>query len=197
MNALSLIQKQGFSKNEFILTDETLSVKQFTITEHKEQVLKLEHIGHRTMLEKDTSFIRIGLILFMGLSALLFVVANVADHSNHVDTWLWIAISMVYAWFSMVIYLSPLNNKLCLVNGTEELVLLTDKPSEKEVREFVDEIIKRSKKVLVRKYSPDSDLPESVMISQFNCLLENGVVDHEEFMAMKAKYFFYRQPSDE
>lgn len=192
MNALSLIQKQAFIRNEFILMDETLSVKQFTINEYKEQVINLECIGHKTMIEKDTSYMRIGLILFMGLSALSFVVANVVDHSHHVDTWLWIAISMVYAWFSMVVYLSPLNNKLCLVNGTKDLVLLTDQPSEKEVREFVDEIFKRSKKVLLRKYSPDPDLPEEFTISHLNWLLEIGVIDNKEFNEMKANYYLNR-----
>ena len=193
MNALTLIQKQGFIRNEFILMDETLSVKQFTITEHKELVINLEHIGHKTMIEKDTSFMRKALFLSMGLFSLLLVVVNAADHSMHLATWKWILWSSITAWFAIIVYLIPTKNKLCLVNGTEELALLTDKPSEKEVREFVDEIIKRSKKVLVRKYSPEPDLPESTMLSQLNRLLGSRVIDQEEFNVLKANYYFYKE----
>ena len=157
MNDLKLIQKQGFSRYEFVLMDESLIVKQFTISQNKEWVVKLEHIGHETIIEKDTSYMRTGLSLFIGLSSILFVIGNAADHSKHLSAWLWITLSMIYAWFATVVILSPLNNKLLLVHGTEDLEFMSDKPSEKEVREFVDEIIKRSNQVLLRKYGMDSD----------------------------------------
>lgn len=189
MNALKLIQKQGFIGYEFLLLDDTLSVKQVTITEKKEWLIKLDNIGYKTKIEKDTSYMKIGLFIFMGLFALLFVIGNAADHSSHLKTWWWITISIIYAWFAMTVYLSPLNNKLMLVNGSEDLVFLTDKPSEKEVREFVNEIIRRSKKVLLRKYSPDPDLPEKLIISQLNWLLDIGVIDNEAFDVLKVNYY--------
>ena len=189
MNALKLIQKQGFTRYEFLLLDDTLSVKQFTVTENKEWVVKLDNVGYKTQIEKDTSYMKIGLYISMGLFALLFVIGNAATHSNHLKTGWWITISIIYAWFAMTVFLSPLNNKLMLVNGSEDLVFLTDKPSEKEVREFVDEIIQRSKKVLLRKYGNDPDLPENLMISQLNWLLDMGVIDNETFDVLKANYY--------
>jgi len=189
MNALKLIQKQGFTRYEFLLLDDTLSVKQSTITENKEWVVKLDNVGYKTQIEKDTSYMKTGLFISMGLFAFLFVIGNVADHSSHLKTGWWITISIIYAWFAMTVFLSPLNNKLMLVNGSEDLVFLTDKPSEKEVREFVDEIILRSKKVLLRKYGTDPDLPEQLMISQLNWLLDMGVIDNEAFDVLKANYY--------
>jgi len=189
MNALKLIQKQGFTCYEFLLLDDTLSVRQATITENKEWVVKLDNIGYKTKIEKDTSYMKPGLYISMGLFALLFVIGNAATHSNHIKTGWWITISIIYAWFAMTVFLSPLNNKLMLVNGSEDLVFLTDKPSEKEVREFVDEIILRSKKVLLRKYGSDPDLPEQLMISQLNWLLDIGVIDNEAFDVLKANYY--------
>lgn len=157
MNDLKLIQKQGFSRYEFILMDESLIVKQFTISQNKEWAVKLENLGHEIIIEKDTSYMKIGISLFIGLSSILFVIGNAADHSKHLNAWLWITLSMIYAWFATVVILSPLNNKLLLVRGAEDLEFMSDKPSEKEVREFVDEIIKRSNEVLLRKYGIDPD----------------------------------------
>ncbi len=155
MDTLIFTQKQGFTRNEFVLTDNTLSIKQFTISENKEWTVRLEDIGHITRLEKDTSYMKQGLYISIGLFSILFVIGNVADHSKAVSTWVWILLSMIWAWFAAVVYLSPLNNKLLLGNGSEAVEFLSDKPSEKEVRDFVDEIIKRSSTAIQRKYGDD------------------------------------------
>lgn len=192
MDTLTLLQKQGYTRNEFHLMDETLSVRQFTITEHKEWVVRLENIGHQIVLEKDTSFMKIFLILFLGLSSFLWAGMNAYDHSNHMAIWVWMPLTIFNLWIVVAIHLSPLTNELRLGNESEGLVFLTDKPSEKEVREFVEEIIHRSKKILLKKYSPDPDLPEELTISNLNWLLEIEVIDNKIFNEMKANYYLKR-----
>lgn len=155
---IKLIQKQGYSHYEFLLTEETLSIKQYTISEHKEWTVRLEDIGHTTMIEKDTSHMKPGIFISIGLFSILFVIGNVADHSDHMPTWGWILLSMIYAWFATVVYLSPLNNKLLLGNGSNAVEFLSDKPSKSEVQDFVNEIIKRSKIVIKRKYGTEIDV---------------------------------------
>jgi len=192
MNALKLIQKQGFTSYEFLLLDDTIAVRQVTITEHKEWVVKLDHLGYETVLKKEASLIRKLVAIFLGLCSLLYVlivILNNADHSNHMDTWSRIALCMINFWLATTMFFTPITNELRLVGDSEELVFLSDKPSEKEVREFVDEIIKRSKKVLLRKYSNDPDLPENLMIAQLNWLLDSGVIDNAAFDVLKANYF--------
>lgn len=157
MNTLKFIQKQGFTRNEFILSDDTLSVKQFTVSENKEWIVRLEDIGHQTTVEKDTSYMKQGIYISLGLFSLLFVIGNVADHSNHMKTWVWILLSTIWTWFAAVVYLSPLNNKLLLGNGSGVVEFLSDQPSEKEVQDFVNEIIQRSSLVIRRKYGTEVD----------------------------------------
>lgn len=157
MGVLKFNQKQGFSRNEFILTDETLSVKQFTISENKAWNVRLEDIGHNITVEKDTSYTKHILYISLGLFSVLFVIGNAADHSEHIDTWIWILVSMVYVWFVTIVYLSPVNNKLLLGSGPGAIEFMSDKPSEKEVLDFVHEIIKRSSLVLQRKYGIITD----------------------------------------
>ena len=189
MNTLKLIQKQGFTCYEFLLMDDTIAVRQVTITEHKEWVVKLDQLGYEIVIEKEASLLRDLVAIFLGLCSMLIVIVNAADHSNHVNIWLCMALCMSNFWLATAMYFTPTTNELHLVGGAEKLVFLSDKPSEKEVREFVDEIIKRSKKVLLRKYGSDPDLPENVMISQLNWLLDSGVIDNEAFDVLKANYF--------
>lgn len=157
MDTLKFAQKQGFSRNEFILSDHTLNIKQFTISENKEWTVRLEDIGHKTSVEKDTSYMKKGLYISIGLFSVLFVIGNVADHSKAISTWVWILMSMVWAWFATVVYLSPLNNKLILGNAANAIEFISDQPSEKDVQNFVEEIINRSTLVIQRKYSADFD----------------------------------------
>lgn len=194
MKVLKLIQKQGFTRYDFLLMDDTLSVKQYTITGNKEWVVNLDHLGFKTILEKEASLIRKLVSLFLGLCSFIIIITNVADHSNHMNIWFWIALSTINIWLATAMYFTPVTNELRLVGGLEELVFLSDKPSEKEVREFVNEIIRRSKKVLLKKYRIDPDLPENIMISQLSWLFEFGIIDNEEFNNLKANYYSYKKP---
>ena len=156
METLKFNQKQGYSRNEFILTDDTLFIKQFTISEIKEWKVRLEDIVHKTRVDKDTSYMKQVIYLSIGLFSVLFVIGNAADHSSHMKTWVWILLSIIWAWFATAVFLSPKNNKLLLGIGPEQIEFLSDRPSEKEVRDFVDEIIKRSSLVIQRKYGTDT-----------------------------------------
>jgi hypothetical protein len=190
MNTLRLFQKQGFTRYEYILMADTIFVKQFTIKGYKDWVVNVETLGYKTIIEKDTSFMRIGFSFSSGLFSFFFVAVNAYDHSNNMKTWLWIAIGMLYALIAIALYLYPTKNQLLLVNGTNNLEFLSDKPSEKDVHEFVDEIIRRSKEVLLRKYGNiDPDLPENLIISQLKWLLDRGVIDYEEFNIRRANYY--------
>lgn len=197
MNYLRLIQKQGFNRYDFLLTEDTLSVKQFTISEKKEWLVKLDRLGNKTSLEKEASLIRKLVSIFLGLCSLLIVIGNVMDHSNHMNIWIWIALSTSNFWLATAMYFTPVTNELRLVSGIEELVFLSDKPLESDVQKFVQEIIKRSQKVLLRKYYVDADLPENIMIDQLSWLLEKGVIDSGEFSEMKKKYYSLKQPRGE
>jgi hypothetical protein len=194
MNVLKLNQKQGFNHYEYILTDKFLSVKQSSLLVNKSYVVALENLGHKRIKKKDSGIMKISVSLFLLLSSFFFITINAYDHSKHMSTWLWMAIGILYGWLSTLMLLSPQDNELRLTNGNEDLVLLTDKPSEKEVNEFVDEIIKRSRDVILKKYGTvDADLPEKLMISHLNWLLQIGVIDNDEFNKKRAQYFTLKQ----
>lgn len=157
MKTLKLIQEQGFTRYEFTLTEERLFIRQSTVSEEKEWSVRVEDIGYRSVIEKDTSRMKQILYISMGLFAIVLVIANILDHSAHMKTWVWMLLGCVYAWFATVVFLSPLNNKLLLTGGTEEVEFLSDKPSKKEVHSFVEEVVERSKKRIFKKYGPGNN----------------------------------------
>jgi hypothetical protein len=110
------------------------------------------------------------------------------------NIWFWIALSTVNFWMATAMFFTPVINELRLTGDSEALVFLSDKPSERVVREFINEVINRSKKVLLRKYGTvDSDLPENLIIAQLNWLLDTDVISNEEFNCLKAKYTLSKQ----
>lgn len=84
MEIIRLIQKQGFAHYEYTLSKETLSVRQFTITGNKMWIVNLEHLGYKTILEKESGFMIKLVSVFLGLCSLLIVIANAADHSQQI-----------------------------------------------------------------------------------------------------------------
>jgi hypothetical protein len=189
MRDLAFIQKQGFTMHEFILKEDRISVKSFSINEMKSRTILLDDLGHKTEIEKDSKWVGCGLSLLFFCFSIMFIIGNIATHSEQVSAWLWITISMFSALLSIFILTTPVKNEIRLVGGIESLVLLFDKPSEKEVRDFIDEIIGRSKRILLRKYGTiDPDLPEQVMISQLNWLFESEVITKDVFDELKSEY---------
>jgi len=187
---MAFIQKQGFTRFEFLLKEDCISVKCYTVKEINHRTVSLDDLGHKIEIEKDSFWLTIGLFLFFAFFTVIFILGNVADHSKQVSTWLWIAISMFSALISIFILTTPVKNEIRLVGGIETLNLLFDKPSEREVREFIDEVIRRSKRIMLKKYGTiDQDLPEKVMISQLAWLMDMEVITKEVFDQMKAEFF--------
>ena len=190
---MAFIQKQGFTRFEFLLKEDCISVKCYTVKEINHRTVSLDDLGHKIEIEKDSFWLTYGLSLFFAFFTVIFILGNVADHSKQVSTWLWIAISMFSALCSIFIITTPVKNEIRLVGGNESLSLLFDKPSEGDVREFIDEIIRRSKRLLLRKYGTiDTDLPEEIMISQWRWLMETEVITKETFDKKKAEYFLMK-----
>ncbi len=197
MKELVFIQKQGLTAYRFVLKEETIHIRVASLREKREWCVRLVDVGHQTVIKKDSKWLGLGLSLFFGFFSVLFVVVNVIDHSAHLKTWLWVAISLFYALASIFILITPVTNEIRLVGGNEALALISDRPSEVLVREFIGEIIRRSGKVLRNKYGTvDPDLPEEVMLGQLHWLLETEIISREEHERLKGEYFRLKQGED-
>lgn len=68
-------------------------------------------------------------------------------------------------------------------------MFLLDSPSQEEMDNFIAEIIKRSRKILLEKYGKvDADLPEETQFNNFYWLKNRGIISEEEYKELKQEY---------
>lgn len=189
MSTIRLIQRHLFCRNEYLLDDKFLVVEERSITEIKKKKIRLDDIGHKLKIEKENEITTWPVFIFIGLTSFFIVIVNVIDHSQHISMWVWIFMSVSCLWLSTLFFITPRTNKITLVFGAEIVEFMLDKPSEKEVRAFIEEAIKRSTNLLVRKFSPDPDLPEETVLYQLQWLRNMEIISTDEFFEMKSNYY--------
>ena len=189
MRTIKLIQRHILCCNEYWLDDKFLIIEERSITEIKKKKIRLDDIGHKLKVEKENEFVTWAVFIFIGLTSFFLVIINVIDHSQHFPIWVWIFMSVSCIWLTALFFLTPRTNKITLVYGSELVEFMLDKPSEREVRAFIEEAIKRSKKLLIKKYSPDIDLPEETILNQLQWLRNMEIISNEDFFAMKSEYY--------
>lgn len=85
--------------------------------------------------------------------------------------------------------MAPLRNELILTGGSAQIMFLLDSPSQEEMDNFIAEIIKRSRKILLEKYGKvDADLPEETQFNNFYWLKNRGIISEEEYKELKQEY---------
>jgi len=189
MNTIKLIQRHILCCNEYWLDDKFLVIEERSITEIKRKKIRLDDIGHKLKVEKENEFVTWAVFIFIGLTSFFLVIINVIDHSQHFPIWVWIFMSVSCIWLATLFFLTPRTNKITLVYGSEPVEFMLDKPSEKEVRTFIEEAIKRSSNLLIHKFSPDPDLPEETVLYQLQWLRNMEIIDNDEFFEMKRIYY--------
>ncbi len=189
MSTIRLIQRHLFCCNEYWLDDKFLVVEERSITEIKRKKIRLDDIGHKLKVEKVNEITTWPLFILLGLTSFFLVIINVIDHSQHFPIWVWIFMSVSCIWLSTLFFITPRTNKITLVAGAELVEFMLDNPSEKEVRAFIEEAIKRSTNLLIRKFSPDPDLPEETVLYQLQWLRNMEIISNDEFFEMKNNYY--------
>jgi len=82
-----------------------------------------------------------------------------------------------------------LRNELLLVGGAQQVMFLLDCPTKKEMEDFIAEILKRSRKVLLDKFGKiDPDLPEETQINNLYWLKNRGLISEDKYEELKQEY---------
>lgn len=111
------------------------------------------------------------------------------DGDKAENIWVVLAVYIIFGGIASLIFYTPKFRELHLVGGSVEVTLFPDSPSKEEVDRFVQELIKRSRKILVDKYGKvDPDLPEEAQFSQFAWLKNRDVITEEEYERLKQEY---------
>jgi hypothetical protein len=188
---MKLIQKQGSRRREFELIGNKLHVKTKSMGERNEYMIDIEYLGEEKYFKTysrvgprivGSIFYVIMVISFIGF----FQEGNLTASENLGALLLGV---VLFGGLGTLAFLSPLRNELHLVGGSAQVMFLLNSPSKEEMDNFINEIITRSRKILIEKYSKiDADLPEEIQINNFYWLKQRGLISEEDYEDLKQEY---------
>jgi hypothetical protein len=187
---MKLIQKQGFNKKEFELIDDTLLIKTKTHGDYKEWTVRVENIGDTKYYQSGT---KLGVNIvggFFALFVLFVIIAFILDKHKAENLWTMIGIVAIFGSFSTLFLLIPKKRELHIIGGSTQITFFPDSPNKEEVDIFVNELICRSKKILLDKYGMvDPDLPEETQMNQLNWLKNRNLIENDKPPSQKVVMF--------
>lgn len=184
-----LKQKQGYQRREFELVNDILKVKYSASGEIKEWTVNLESIGENIVYNTAT---RRRAYIFSAIIATFLIFVTIAlfmsdDVKGNLPV---VLVSyLIFGGLIPLILLIPLKKEMHLVGGSVNLTFYQDSPTKEEANRFVNELIAKSKKLLVEKYGKvDPDLPEETMMNQFIWLKNRNLISEETYLQLKQDY---------
>jgi len=188
---MKLIQKQGSRHREFELIGNKLHVKTKSLGEKNEYSIDIEYLGEEKYYK---TYSRVGPRIVGSVFYVIMVIAFIGFFQEEN----WTASENLGALFFGIIlfgglgslaFFAPLRNELHLVGGSAQVMFLLNSPSKEEMENFINELIAKSHKILIEKYSKiDSDLPEEVQINNLYWLKQRGLISEEDYEDLKQEY---------
>ena len=184
-----LKQKQGGKQKEFeIINESSLRIREKESGEMKEWTVSLESIGHNLVYQAAT---RKRLYIMSAFLAAFLVFITIAlflsdDFMGNLPV---VVVSyLIFGFIIGLCFFSPLKKEIHLTGGVN-ITFFQDSPSSEEVTNFIEEVVRLSKKNLLYKYGRiDSDLPEETMMTQLNWLKNRDLLTEEEYQELKREY---------
>jgi len=188
MTTQILKQKRLFSKREFDLTDQELSVKSQSLKEKKEFIIKLDTLGQEIFYQSDPPIIKNIIAMICGLVpiAITFAYFFAKEPPDKATT---IVNLILWTPMALILFLSKGKNDVHIVGGQNTATFFRDIPDTKTVDTFVQKVIEKSKEYIYKKYAKvDTDLPEEQQMSIFHWLYSRDMISEEEYERLKQEY---------
>ena len=186
---MKLEQKRAGYKQFFELEGSVLNIMYNNVLSSNERSIDLENIGHKKEI-KTHSRVGINFIgCFFALITLLSVFAIVFDNRSESDI-ITLTVGVIFTTIiSILCFKIPLDNHLIIRGGVKDVKFFLDNPSRNQVEEFAEELIKKSRKIILEKYSRvDPDIPEEDFFKQIHWLLQNNYLSEKEYENKKKEY---------
>jgi hypothetical protein len=182
------IQKGLFSKREFQLTDQELSVKSYSPKEKKEFTIKLDTLGQEIYYQSEPPTIKnivtaiCGLVPVAITLAYFFAKEPPTGSTTVVNIVLWTPMALL-------LFLSKGKNDVHIIGGQNTATFFRDIPNKETVDNFVKKVIEKSKDCIYKKYAKvDTDLPEEQQMSTFHLLYSRDIISETEYERLKQEY---------
>jgi hypothetical protein len=176
--------KRYLNSIEVTIKNDGIFIVEKSLTKYHEYNLDFEHLGIKKIVKREMSQ---GILVLLGGFSLIMaikILILVVDSRGGISTGIFVFISAV------LLLLAILTRKRSVILPTSydhnSLELPFNESNEKQVREFTDLIISRTKEYLISKYAKvDKDMPLESQYEKISSLKDRDILSEEEFNRLK------------
>ena len=183
-----LRQRRNLEKRNFYILDDTLKVEYLSLRKQSKFDLELDKIGFKTNYQSDNTLPgKIMFFIFTILPILYTIGVLISDEKVKIPE-----LGMIWFFCILLNTFNLLKNHqddIILTGSGSDIYFYRTKPSEKEVKQFIDDIIKISKEYKKTKYAKYNPLiSEEQYDSNLLWLKQQKVIDEIEMLHLKEDY---------
>jgi len=181
-------QKRGLNSRKHILYSDKIFVEIKTLRKNQKYELKLDKIGHNIHYQSDSTILgKIFFCICIAIPVILWIIHFALPEQLDRGT---VSANTVIWWLlALINILMQHQDDLYIVGGQNSLVFYRTIPNEKQVLNFINQVILTSKAYIKNKYSVvDVNIPEEIFLSRLNWLKEEEIISDIEFSQLKDDY---------
>jgi hypothetical protein len=185
-----LKQSRIFSKREFKILRNSVSVKMKTWTEYFEYEVPLDDLGLKILKKRDKGpklvFILFSTLTFsMGYFSLVNYIQGEELHKVIAIN----GLGLICLLFSIAAFLGMQNTLVYIFGGEKTIELFDNSPSEESVQAFIETIFQiKKEKIKSNILAMQHQVPEEVFKQQLEWMIDNDIIDQNEFDNLLEKH---------
>lgn len=183
-----LYQNRGFSSKKFTIENDRIFIETNSFSKNTKLYVKLEKLGFELQYVKKNYYPK---KLLLAVSWLFPIILNILYLTGTPD----IASGGVFFFYIIAIVVSVVyatdgyQDDIYLAGGQSVLLFYRERPNEKEVLTFIEEVIKATKDFLKNKYTDfDSATTQQEFYNCINWLYEREIITRDEYIDYKASF---------
>lgn len=182
-----LEQKQGANLRKHTLKADRVLVETKSLKKNEKYEVFLDNIGIDKVYKADSTILGKIFFFFCLVMPIAMTIALLAGEKIDNGT----LIVNYVLWFGLAIvgYFKKSQDDIYLTGGPRSLVFYRTIPNEKEVLDFIDEVIAASKKYVKEKYAKvNVDIPQEMFFGRLNLLKEKEIITESEYQEIKKEW---------
>ncbi len=182
-----LEQKQGANLRKYMLKEDKIIVETRSLRKNEKYEIMLDNIGLDKVYKSDSTIL--GKIFFFFCLAVPIAMTIALLAGSQINTGTLVFNYVLWFGFAIVGYFKKSQDDIYLTGGARALVFFRTIPNEKEVSDFIDDIIAASKKYVKEKYAKvNIDIPQEMFFGRLNLLKEKDIITESEYQEIKKEY---------
>lgn len=184
-----LKQKRGFHRRTFELNEEKLTITTKSPGESKKWSVHISQIGDKRFYKRHSRFGKRILGFFFLSIAIALTLAFIIDGDKNANLPTFILGLIFSCGLGILSFKTPLEEELILKGGSETIGFILNSPSANELEYFIDEIITKNQKILLKEYGTfDPAMTLEDQTDNLFWLKSESIISPKQYERMKQEF---------